>query len=372
MAPVAALLLGLTSCSFALAQAEQDGRVPTRYHIHELTRDPEVQPARMNASTAFVGRHQATGLPIRSTPDNGYVFLPLTSADYTAGVAAGVNEKGDAVGWQVGENVPGRALLWPSKGGVIELGTGLSGPQIWTYATGINDAGEVVGFVNDNSRPDGAGKAVIWSSSGVPRFLAKPSGAWRMEGRAINNSGNVAGTLTFKNSHRFGSAAGFFWSPATGVKVFAPATQVNDINDNDEVVGVQDGTNADGQPVGYGHAFYWNPSMGRVPQHLPLLEGTTRCIARGISPDGVIAGYCEEPKPKIRRDEYAAVAWDRQADGTWQVHELKLLINKNLHDLATKIVDIDKRGRLLYTVEQNFHFEIEAAGLAIPAEMKAR
>jgi uncharacterized membrane protein len=363
----------MTLCCVANAQETQDdGRVATRYHVHELTRDTDVQPRRMNASGVFVGQH-STGVPIRSSVDGGHVFLPLASPDASAGVASGVNEAGDAVGWQSGGAKPVTALLWPAAGEVVELFAGLTTPDTRTYATAINDLGQVVGSVHDDSRPDGPGKAVIWSANGDLRFLPKPSpSVWQMKGDAINNRGHVAGKLVFKNPQRFGYKAGYYWSPATGVKVFAPATEIADINDNDEVVGLQDDVDDNGQPIGHGHAFYWNPSMGRMPQHLPLLNGFLRCIARGISPDGVIAGYCEDRKPQVRRDEYAAVAWDRQEDGTWQIHELKLLIDKNLHDLATKVVDIDSRNRLLYTVGRNFSFEIEAAGVAVPADATAR
>ena len=47
-------------------------------------------------------------------------------------------------------------------------------------------------------------------------------------------------------------------------------------DDKDEVVGR-------GDPDGYGHAFYWHPSMGRWAQPLPIVKGYRYCTANAMS-----------------------------------------------------------------------------------------
>jgi hypothetical protein len=365
----AALLAGS-----AVAQPQPGaGRVASEYRLVELSRDPDVVPSRMNSSGVIVGQHRTAVMPIRATQEDGYTFLPLSSPLYTRGTAVGVNEAGSAVGWQLSDTAPGRAVRWPATGGVVDLGESLNLPQAWTYAVGINDAGQVAGTVIDYTRPDLPGRAVVWSADGTPRVLPTPRGVRVMRAQGINGQGHVVGVLELEAVTPAGSMAGFFWSPRTGVKAFAPATRVLDVNDRDEVVGMQDATGPDGQPIGHGHAFYWSPALGRrLPQHLPMLPGFLRCIAMAISPDSVIAGYCEDRKPKLRPDEFAAVAWDRQPDGSWQVHDLKTMTDRNPWDNATKVRDIDAAGRMLYTVEGYLGVQREATGIAVPVHGPTR
>ncbi|MBI5269807.1 MAG: hypothetical protein HY856_09045 [Burkholderiales bacterium] len=364
----AALLAGS-----AAAQPQPAGQVASEYRLVELSRDPDVVPSRMNSSGVIVGQHRTAGMPIRATQEGGYTFLPLSSPLYTRGTAVDVNEAGSAVGWQLSDTAPGRAVLWPATGGVVDLAAGLDRPEAWTYAVAINDAGQVAGMVRDYALPGAPGYSVVWSADGTLKVLPKPRDVQVMRAQAINGQGHVVGELEFDGVTPVGSTAGFFWSPRTGVKAFAPATRVLDVNDRDEVVGMQDATGPDGQPLGHGHAFYWSPALGRrMPQHLPMLPGFLRCVAMAISPDSVIAGYCEDRKPQLRPDEFAAVAWDRQPDGSWQVHDLKTMTDRNPWDNATKVRDIDAAGRMLYTVEGFLGIEREATGIAVPVHRPTR
>lgn len=364
---MAAALVAVSASTQPLPGA---GQVASGYQLVERSRDPEVFPSRMNSSGVIVGQHRGAGMPIRSTPDGGYTFLPLSSPLYAGGTAVAVNEAGSAVGWQLSDTAPGRAVLWPATGGVVDLGAGIDLPEAWIYAVGINDAGQVAGMVRDYAVPGAPGHSVVWSADGTMRVLPKPRDVNVMRAQAINGKGHVVGVLEFNGVKPFGNTAGYFWSPDTGVKAFAPASRVFDINDQDEVVGMQDATGPDGQPLGHGHAFYWSPALGRrMPQHLPMLPGFLRCFAMAISPASVIAGYCEDNKPKVRPDQYAAVAWDRQPDGSWKVHDLKLLADQRPWGLATKVLDIDAHGRMLYTAERNFGFVPEASGIAVPVDM---
>jgi probable HAF family extracellular repeat protein len=104
------------------------------------------------------------------------------------------------------------AFIWNSGGGMTDLGT-LGGNT--SYATGINDSGQVVGYsylADDVTR-----HAFIWTASGGMVDLGTlPGGAWS-QGENINASGEICGEAVDGS----GIEVPFFWSPSTGF-VIAP------------------------------------------------------------------------------------------------------------------------------------------------------
>ena len=80
------------------------------------------------------------------------------------------------------------AFIWDSANGMQDIGT-LGGNT--SYAVGINDSGEVVGYayLADNVTTH----AFTWTASGGMIDLgALPGGSWT-QGSAINSAGDIAG-----------------------------------------------------------------------------------------------------------------------------------------------------------------------------------
>jgi probable HAF family extracellular repeat protein len=99
------------------------------------------------------------------------------------------------------------AFIWNSDTGMTDLGT-LGGNT--SYALGINDSGEVVGYsyLADNVTRH----AFTWTAAGGMVDLGTlPGGAWS-EGQKINASGEISGEALDSNAHQ----VPFFWSAATG------------------------------------------------------------------------------------------------------------------------------------------------------------
>src|SRR5438477_6589154 len=99
------------------------------------------------------------------------------------------------------------AFMWNGGIGMTDLGT-LGGDT--SYALGINDSGEVVGYsyLADNVTRH----AFIWTASGGMVDLGTlPGGAWS-EGQKINASGEICGEGLDAN----GRQVPFFWSASTG------------------------------------------------------------------------------------------------------------------------------------------------------------
>jgi uncharacterized membrane protein len=366
-----ALALGVLTISTA-AWAEPltvDGGVASRYRLSDVQVDPYANPLRMNANGVVVGyTNYPNWEPMRSTSSGRFEPLPYLTPEYNGGEARGVNAAGDAVGYQRsvrnGWDKKATAVRWPASGGVINLGTQLPADS-YHVATDINTAGQVVGYFAYDRNGDGAresGSTVIWTADGTPEVLANPPGTKGLWGSSINDAGHVAGTVMHGRSSREELAA-FFWSPATGVKMFGPATLVKDINDKDEVVGR-------GDPDGYGHAFYWHPSMGRWAQPLPIVKGYRYCTANAISPDSVIVGNCTGGHGKTGHT--AAVAWERQPDGQWKAIELERLFRHDVYRLSSEIHDIDANGRMLYTAgTATPNVYVYRAGIATPVDAAA-
>jgi hypothetical protein len=165
----------------------------------------------------------------------------------------------------------GAALFEPSKsshGRLVEL-SGLKGKQCYATASGINDAGEIVGFA--------CNEAVRFSQSGYaqPLFSGKQSSS----AEAINQHGDVAGY--FGNGTAFPYLLGktiVLPLPAAdkGAEAYAYA-----INSTDEVVGAL----SNGSAFAYigGHSYDLNALI--APN-----SGWTIADASGVNDHGEIVG----------------------------------------------------------------------------------
>jgi probable HAF family extracellular repeat protein len=99
------------------------------------------------------------------------------------------------------------AFIWNSGSGMTDLGT-LGGDT--SYALGINDSGEVVGYsyLADNITRH----AFTWTAfGGIVDLGTLPGGAWS-QAEKINASGEVSGEALDSNAHQ----VPVFWSATSG------------------------------------------------------------------------------------------------------------------------------------------------------------
>lgn len=144
------------------------------------------------------------------------------------GVALGVNERGDVVG-QSG----GRATLWPRGGAPVTLIPGAE-----SFATSVNNGGDVVGFVGPHFHSQG----FVWSERNGLRMLETPAG-WYSHPEDINGRGDVVGWIRLAADASLpGTQRAVLW-PASGGIVELPGlapgagTAAFGINNRGDVVG---------------------------------------------------------------------------------------------------------------------------------------
>ena len=229
------------------------------------------------------------GLGLGQTPQ--YIVAELTGDDATQ-VPSKLNNLRDIVGRKAGngEGAP-RATLWGhSRSSAKHLGVLADGD--YSSATGINDAGEIVGASN-------TGRAIlpfIWTEKGGLRRLPLLPGDSCGQAVAINKYGHVV----CYSSGPSGSRA-FLWTRKTGLRSLGGLpggnhSRAHDINDFDEVAGVS--TSSEGE-----HAVLWTKSGG--VRDLGTLPGDSSSEAMAINNAGDVVGYSKGPR------EMRAFVWTK-------------------------------------------------------------
>lgn len=153
--------------------------------------------------------------------------------------ATGINNAGMVIGNSIGNNY--RTFLWSSATGMQGLDSGME-------AYGINDAGQVVGDIVGNH-------ASLWRSPTDVQDLGTLLSDDVSVTYGINNVGQVVGV-----SSGFGSGA-FLWSSATGMQNLGTlpggnGSSASGINDVGQVVGTSYSNSAPN------HAFLWDSKTG--------------------------------------------------------------------------------------------------------------
>lgn len=201
--------------------------------------------------SAYIG--SVNGLTPLGTPISG---------SHTAG--AGINNLGDVVG-----DVDGRAFLWQNGGSMTDLGTPGN-----SYATSVNDAGEVAGQYST-----GYGERAFFWSNGSMTDLGTLGGR-DSTAQDINNASQVAG-FSYTGSFYHG----FLWTAGT-------MQDLGSLNGGDSYAFA---LNDAGQVAGWSsvgvsaasHAFFWTPSSGMVD--IGTLGGNSS-FALGINNFGQVVG----------------------------------------------------------------------------------
>ncbi len=163
------------------------------------------------------------------------------------------------------------AFIWDSTNGMQSLGS-FGGNS---YATGINDSGQVCGY---SYYSDGTQRAFIWTSVGGMVDLGTPNGGTSSVGNAINAAGNVVGSGVDGSQNLVAT----YWTPADGMVAIGRG-QAYAINDHNEVTGQY------ALPDGSRHAFIWSPGM-RSPRDLGTLSNDWSTFGWAINNLHHIAG----------------------------------------------------------------------------------
>jgi probable HAF family extracellular repeat protein len=202
------------------------------------------------------------------TPQRGAVDIglpPGTTDPRTSVWPRGINNRGEIVGYvlnSIGEN----AFTW-------HRGRGMTVIASHAYAVGVNDLGQVAG---------GLGATAFLFSRGMVTDLGTIPGAGGSNAFGINNLGHIAGTAPLPTTPF--TVTAILWTGGQWRNLGIPAGDATvfpfGINNFDEIVGISFDAN------GHYRAFLWNGDF----TILPCLSGQ-ECDAAAINDAGTIVGF---------------------------------------------------------------------------------
>lgn len=214
----------------------------------------------------------------------------LSSTGSYFSYAYGINEFNQVVGFSF--VVTGyRAFLYePGSGGLLNLGD-LNGGNDFSVARGVNDSGVVVGWSSEavlvDSMWTALNRAFMWSSgSGITDLGADVDATGHSVAYDVNDLGWVVGNHSPSGISTF-SRRGFLWQPGGSVTflpfvdpVNAPSMEAFAINNSGLVVGDSSGNTGT-------HAFQWDAING-----VGTIPGDTTAVsrARGVNAAGTVVG----------------------------------------------------------------------------------
>lgn len=222
---------------------------------------------------------------------------PMIDRDYGSSSASAINNAGQIVGSGLmylpdGIAQETHAALWPASGAqAIDLGT-LKGGH-YSEASGINDAGQVVGT---SQIADGHSHATLWKECGCPLDLGTFNGGVDSEAWAINNAGQILGS----SSDADGRKHSILWVDGvpldlgvlTGQDIFGA-----DINNVGQIVGT----------LGGNHAVLWDGKTAIDLNEFVKGSGWLLETANGINDRGWIVGDASNASSGIFNHAYLLI-----------------------------------------------------------------
>ncbi|HUJ72630.1 MAG TPA: hypothetical protein VLZ30_10315 [Verrucomicrobiae bacterium] len=221
----------------------------------------------INGSNVIVGISYINGQP------HGTIWSGSSVTDLGAGVCAtAINASGTIVG----SNGHAFKLV---NGTYQDLGT-LPGGD-WSAAYGVNESGTVVG---DGDLANGLFRAMVWNADGSVTELGTLGGA-NSYATAVNDSGEVIGHAGTPSGydHAFADIGGVIQDLGT---LDGGSSYAYGINDSGVIVGYSWGPNDD-NPAAF---IYWNGLMQNLNSLIPGGSGWQLLEAFGISDCGEITG----------------------------------------------------------------------------------
>ena len=225
--------------------------------------------------------------------------------------ALDINDAGQIVGFtRVLPDGALRAFLWTQGAGMQDLGS--LGPNANAMASGINNAGQVVGQSGLAAPGAAASRAVLWTPGQGMQDLGTLGGSVS-EAVAINNAGQVVGWSWASAAAPWTSAVIFTGQGVQDLGTLAGGrSQALAINDAGVVVGFS--------VVGLDeHAFLWTVSGGL--EDISHITGITSAVA--INNNGQVVGNNRVATLQFREPNRAPVA---DAGGPYTGHKKKPVV----------------------------------------------
>ena len=219
-------------------------------------------------------------------------MVDLGTLGRTASVATEVNNNGQVIGYTTGPPAdPGPfpedrevyvAFSWTAGDGMVNLGT-LGGEA--SYATGINDNGQVVGY---SELSDLSTHAFVWTEADGMIDIGTLPGGSASYANAISASGQVVGqsVTTSGESHAFSWTAGGGFVDIGALAGAGAYSSASAVNASGQVVGQF------APAGGFSHAFSWTPLGGFVD--LGTLGGSIS-TALAVNDNGQVIGNSDTP-----------------------------------------------------------------------------
>jgi probable HAF family extracellular repeat protein len=182
----------------------------------------------INTGGVVVGWAELESLEARAVrwDAQGVHILP---SEGTHAAAVDLNDAGTAVGHVYGTDGFIRPATWSPTGNLTVLS--LPAGDNFGFASGINNLGHVVGTAGTSNGPDLTHHAVIWTPAGTPTVIPNSE---KGQGSKINDAGVVVGYIEDVSAELPGQT-GAIW--INGERIFAPPsptarTVLNDLSEN--------------------------------------------------------------------------------------------------------------------------------------------